>query len=408
MSLRVSRAAAPARSRAGMRRYGIAWTAVLILNGVPGAFAAPYVAPATAPSVETRPSLVQPVAVFGRDERVPVPPSMRQIASKIGAVHDRRSHSVCTVFCAAPDVVATAAHCLYRTAEEAPLRLSDLTVRLHGTRASSRIAGADRGAAEANVIAGSSALNVHPPIDATRDWALLRLAQPLCKGGHLPLSRRPVSDVMRLADNRHVYNIAYHRDLPKWQPMLARPCSIRRSFEDTSWSTIRNDFTDPDELLLHTCDTGGASSGSPLLIDGPHGPEVVGVNVGTYVQSKVIMLNGEVVHRFKSDDVANTGVNSLAFAAALDALKGADTLANRRDIRALQARLAARGVYDGPRDGRFGADTRAAIEKLERAAAMPVTGLATRPLLQSLAAESSVVTGKIPPRKERTPARRRY
>ena len=226
-------------------------------------------------------------------------------------------------------------HCLYRTAEETPLRLSDLTVRLHGTRASSRIAGADRGAAEANVIAGSSALNVHPPIDATRDWALLRLAQPLCKGGHLPLSRRPVSDVMRLADNGHVYNIAYHRDLPKWQPMLARPCSIRRSFEDTSWSTIRNDFTDPDELLLHTCDTGGASSGSPLLIDGPHGPEVVGINVGTYVQSKVIMLNGEVVHRFKSDDVANTGVNSLAFAAALDALKGADTLANRRDIRAL-------------------------------------------------------------------------
>ena len=93
-------------------------------------------------------------------------------------------------------------------------------------------------------------------------------------------------------------------------------------------------------------------------------------------------------------------MNSLAFAAALDTLKAADTLANRRDIRALQARLAARGVYDGPRDGRFGADTRAAIEKLERASAMPVTGLATRPLLQSLAAESSVVTGKIPPRKE--------
>jgi protease YdgD len=408
MITRESRSAPRIRWRAGMHRSGIAWTAVLILYGASGAVAAPYVALATTPSVETRASLVRPVAVFGRDERVPVPASMRDIASKIGAVHDRRSHSVCTVFCVAPDVVATAAHCLYRTAEETPLRLSDLSVRLHATRNSSRIAGADRGAAEANVLAGSSALNVHPPIDATRDWALLRLAQPLCKGGHLPLSRRPVADVMRLADHGHVYNIAYHRDLPKWQPMLARPCAIQRSFDDTSWNTIRNDFTDPDELLLHTCDTGGASSGSPLLIDGPRGPEVVGVNVGTYVQSKVIMLNGEVVHRFKSDDVANTGVNSLAFAAALDSLRRADTLANRRDIRELQTRLAARGVYEGPRDGRFGADTRTAIERFERAAAMPVTGLATRPLLQTLAVDSRVVTGKIPPRHEHTPYRRRY
>ena len=124
---------------------------------------------------------------------------------------------------------------------------------------------------------------------------------------------------MKLAEHGHVFNIAYHRDLPKWQPMLNTGCKVQRDFNDADWQVTRRDFSDPDQLLLHTCDTGAASSGSPLLIDGPDGPEVVGINVGTYVQSKVIMLNGEVLHRFKSDDVANTGVNALAFASSLDA-----------------------------------------------------------------------------------------
>ncbi len=193
------------------------------------------------------------------------------------------------------------------------------------------------------MIAGSTRLNVNPPIDATRDWALLRLAQPLCKNGYFKVSRRPVEEVMRLADQGRVYNVAYHRDLPKWQPMVGRDCSVRRNFAEVDWPTIRRDFADAEQLLLHTCDTGGASSGSPLLADGPDGPEVVGINVGTYVQSKVIMLNGEVVHRFQSDDVANTGVNSQAFAAALDAFTNADLLASQSDIRLLQAALAAQG-----------------------------------------------------------------
>ncbi len=87
-------------------------------------------------------------------------------------------------------MVATAAHCLYRTADETPLRLSDLTVRLHGRETTSRIAGADKGAPEANVLAGSTHLSVRPPIDATHDWALVRLAQPLCKAGASESCRR--------------------------------------------------------------------------------------------------------------------------------------------------------------------------------------------------------------------------
>lgn len=344
------------------------------------------------------PSLSHPAAaaVFGSDERVPLPESLQGVGDKIGVLHDPRSHSVCTAFCVARDIVATAAHCLYRTSDVPPLRLTDLLLKLHGSHTATHIAGTAEGAPETNVIAGSTRLNVHPPIDATRDWALVRLERPVCKGGSLRLSRKPVEEVMRLAEAGRVYNVAYHRDLPKWQPMFESGCAVKRNFEDAEWSTIRRDFNNPDQLLLHTCDTGGASSGSPLLVDGPDGPEVVGINVGTYVQSKVIMLNGEVVHRFKSDDVANTGVNSLAFAASLDALRAADTLLTRHDVRVLQERLAAKGLYKGAPDGTLSAETRIAIEGFERASEIAVTGLATRSLLQTLLGTSEVVTGKIP------------
>ncbi len=335
-------------------------------------------------------------AVFGADERAPVPQSMRAVLDRIGTINDPRSRSVCTAFCVAPDTVATAAHCLYRTADETPLHLDDLTVRLHGSTVKSHIAGANKSAADANVLAGSSHLSVRPPIDATHDWALVRLARPLCTAGGLKISARPVEEVMKLSAKGEVFNVAYHRDLPKWQPMLGRPCRVKRDFSDAPWKTIRRDFSDPVQLLLHTCDTGGASSGSPLLVDGPNGPEVVGINVGTYVQSKVILLNGEVVHRFKSDDVANTGVNAQAFAGALSAFRSADLLANSHDILMLQDALAAHSLYTGPRDGHYSPALKIAIETYERAAAMPVTGLATRPLLAALRSESRVVTGKLP------------
>ena len=334
-------------------------------------------------------------SVFGTDQRVPLPQTLQQAGTKLGIFFDSKSHSICTAFCVAPDVVVTAAHCLYRTRDEKPLHLTDLSFKLHGTTQSVKIAGANDGASDANVISGSTRLNVRPPIDATRDWAVVRLAQPACNAGSFKVTGLSVGGVMKLADKGHVFNIAYHRDLPEWQPMLNAGCNVQRDFTDADWQVTRRDFSDPDQLLLHTCDTGAASSGSPLLVDGIDGPEVVGINVGTYVQSKVIMLNGEVLHRFKSDDVANTGVNAQAFASSLDVFLKAETLTTQRDIRQLQDGLAARGLYAGPRDGRYGPGLKVAIEGFERASHMPVSGLATRPLLRALSGESQVVTGKI-------------
>jgi protease YdgD len=385
----VKRVSKHGKSLSGLSFSALLGAAVLSWNSADAAPLAPFHASPQAHA------LLQRVAVFGQDDRKPLPQSYWKTGARIGVLHDPQSRSVCTAFCVGEDIIATAAHCLYRTGEEKPLRLDDVTFQLNGSKQPAHVAGTDEGAAEANVISGSTHLSVKPPIDAAHDWAFIRTAEPVCKAGYFKISRRSVADVMQLARHGHVYNVAYHRDVPNWEPMLGRHCRVDRNFKDADWDTIRKDFDSPRELLLHTCDTGGASSGSPLLADGPDGPEVVGINVGTYIQSKVIMLNGEVVHRFHSDDVANTGVNSLAFASAFDAFVSADLLVTRRDVRRLQAALKQRGFYDGANDGRYGPATKLAVERFERAAAMPVTGLATSRVLQALLGESTVVTGHV-------------
>jgi protease YdgD len=164
----------------------------------------------------------------------------------------------------------------------------------------------------------------------------------------------------------------------------SQPCGVARNFEAADWKTISQDFANASQLLLHTCDTGGASSGSPLLLDGIRGPEVIGINVGTYVQSKVLMQDGQIAKRLKADTVANTGVSSAAFAAKLEAFRQAVILTSAADIREVQSALKHRHHYSGEIDGRYGASLRTAIEAFEAAQGLPVTGLATQALLKRL------------------------
>ena len=115
---------------------------------------------------------------------------------------------------------------------------------------------------------------------------------------------------------------------------------MARSFEAAGWRQIERDFAEPEALILHTCDTGGASSGLPMLLDTPDGPEVIGINVGTYEQSKVLMQDGQVKKRLKADMIANTAVASAAFAGRLEVFRAAVILATRGEMRELQGLLA--------------------------------------------------------------------
>ena len=332
------------------------------------------------------PSAAVPVAVFGSDDRIPTPAKYKDVQEKIGLFFNQRRRTVCTAFCVAPDVVVTAGHCLLGTAGERPAQFADFWFarNFDAAREQSRIAGHANGTAAQHVLVGSASLSVHPPIDATRDWAVVRLARPVCSKGVLPVRVLPVERILSEAAAQHVFQIAYHRDYMPWKLAYSRPCGVTRSFGTLDWKQIVRDFSDPEALLLHTCDTGGASSGSPMLLDGPDGLEVIGINVGTYEQSKVLMQDGQVKKRLKADTIANTAVASAAFAGRLEAFRAAAILATPAQMRELQGLLAQRQLYSGPVDGDYGAALKMSIETYEKAEGLTVTGLATMALLQRL------------------------
>ena len=151
----------------------------------------------------------------------------------------------------------------------------------------------------------------------------------------------------------------------------------------------------PDQMILHQCDTGGASSGSPMLLESPEGVAVVGINVGTYVQSKIISQNGQVTQRGKSETVANTAVNARVFAARIETLRGA-VLLSGSSLRTLQELLRDQSLYAGRIDGSYGPAVKSAIEAYEKARNLPVTGLATDTLLTRLS-QDATRAGKVAP-----------
>lgn len=347
-----------------------------------------YGQPSSSHPISNSTTLIQRVAVFGTDDRRDLPPAYQSLARKIGALTDLRTRSQCTAFCLSENVVATAAHCLFRTRNEARPDLRNFRFKLHGQpdTASARILGTQPPASVPQVASGSMSLSIRPPIEATRDWALVRLDAPVCTAGGLAVSQRTAEDLTKETPVQPLYQVGYHRDFPGDRLAFASPCKVSRAFELADWKTITSDFSNPDPLILHSCDTGGASSGSPLLVDGPNGPEVAGINVGTYVQSRILMLNGAVTHRYQSENVANTGVSAAAFQEAWRSFEQTKFLAARADMRELQVLLKGVGVYSGPLSGVFGPPSREAIELFEQVEGRPVTGLATEALLQTLRA----------------------
>lgn len=333
---------------------------------------------------------VEKVAVFGPDDRVRLPDNYRDLKKSIGVLYNNRARTMCTAFCVADDIVATAAHCVFRTAgERAPNTDGFVFMRPGGGRTDkSAIAGAGRKSSAQHVLAGTAELSVRPPIDAARDWALVKLGRPACQGRALPVRALPSEAITREARANRLFQVGFHRDFLAWQPVYSKPCEAGRSLGGSDWKSVERDFAEPGHLILHTCDTGGASSGSPLMIDTPSGPEVVGINVGTYMQARVMIEDGEVVHRAKADAVANTAVGAEAFAARLEAFRQAAILQSGANMRALQVELKSRGLYRGPLDGMHGLLVRKAILDYERSVGLIETGVPTAALLRRLEEEN--------------------
>jgi hypothetical protein len=368
----------------------IVWLAgVLLVAGVAGSPSAARAQISTVPALNasSHPRTAIPVAVFGDDSRKPLPRRLRSLQRSIGLIYNNKARSVCTGFCIADNIVATASHCLFRTAGERRPRLGDFrfVLRALNNQPSTPIAGSHYRSPAQFVVAGSRNLRVEPPIDATRDWALVRLAKPLCRGGVLPVARPNQQQKADIHKQDGLLQVSFHHDFADWRLAFSGPCSTLPIDGEMKRKRIERDFTDPDALLLHTCDTGGASSGSPLLIRGPDQRlTVVAINVGTYVQTRMLLDRGKVVRRYKSDSIANTAVSVTAFIPAMDVFSRARILERPDKIRALQAGLKSQGLYGGQIDGTFGPETRQAIQAFVGNPASEAAGLPTADLLATV------------------------
>ncbi|MGD9783912.1 MAG: peptidoglycan-binding protein [Hyphomicrobiaceae bacterium] len=380
----------PLPTKDGLRRVlasstgPAALAAVLVLILAPIASALPRV-----PLPGSGPTITHKIAVFAVDDRKVIPARDRRLRNHIGLLQHKGTGSYCTAFCVAPNVIATAGHCVLGTKADRTPSAAQFRFRRDSARASwqaAGIAGWRTGTASLNVVTGAERLHTRPPINASSDWALLRLESDACPAGGLPISPLNSAQVEAQAAEGRVYQVAYHRDIRNWRLAAHRRCNILPDSPRSSKQQISADFEDADRLLLHMCDTEAASSGSPLLIDGPNGPEVVGINVGTYVRSRVITHDGEVVQRLSSETVANTALLAAPVAQRLKVLLATTPAAGREDIEQIQAGLARRGYFAGTLDGLYGPVTREAIVRFERSAGRQPTGLATRELMQLLSA----------------------
>ncbi len=376
-----------------------------LISATQPAISRPMAIPADPPS---QVSQIETVAVFGKDTRRMLPKSHWNLGRKVGLLYDRSARSVCSAFCVAPNVVATAAHCLSSLPGGRNNRLNKFTFQLglKNNQSSTRIAGSRNGLAALNVTTGTDHLRLRPPIDAARDWAFVRLERNVCRFGHFKLSQRPMQNILKLANKKKIYQPAFHRDFGNWNLALDTACPVARSFPGTTWRTVKRDFQTANKLVLHKCDTAGASSGSPLVIDGPEGPEVIAINVGTYLRAKMIMQNGRVMKKMNSRTIANTAVHAAPLREKLRNFIATPALTRKVQVRELQKHLRASGFYRGKIDGLYGPRMRFAIEAYQRRMVLPVTGLASLRLLSMLREQDSISSrsnsGKRPVKKTRS------
>ena len=361
------------------------------------------------------PDMLAPAAIFGADQRIDLPDQYGALEGKIGMLYEQSTQTLCTAFCVGKDIIATAAHCLFQPKNNQLPDLSEVTFRLSYGKAyqTSGISGRHTAFTKNSIAVGTTAFNNEPPLSAPKDWALAKLERPICRFGVLRVESRPVTDLIDKSRENKIFQVAYHWDWKHWQLAYSQPCKVSRDFDQIKWRFIKQHFINFNELVLHDCDTGGASSGSPLLIDtgSADGPSVVGINVGTYTRTRILLREGRIVKRMKPDIIANTGVNGSAFSSVIASLETADLLASIEDMMRLQGELQARGLYSGTLDGQLGRDTRSAILRFEETQHLVQTGLPTRALLRRMDEDrikpahmlSTIRGGVVEPRPNPTP-----
>ena len=379
----------PAALDRKIRVYFVVLSCLICLGGFGPAISGPVQVGGQDARVESHGAT--PVAIFGSDDRREVPDTLSALEGKIGMLYEQSTQTLCTAFCVGKDIIATAAHCLFQPKNNRLPDLEDVTFRLsYGkTYLTAGIFGRRTPFTKNYIAVGTTTFNNEPPLSAPRDWALVKLERPICRFGVLKVEPRPVPELIKKSEENKIFQVAYHWDYKHWQLAYSMPCRIQRDYEQIKWRFIRQHFIDYDQLLLHNCDTGGASSGSPLLLmsDLPSAPIAVAINVGTYTRTRLLMRKGQVSKKLDPDIIANTGVNGTAFNHVIAQMETAEIINSRDEMVKVQNELRLRGFYSGTVDGTLGRETRAAIIQFEESSGTQPTGLPTQTLLRRFGEE---------------------
>ncbi len=340
--------------------------------------------------------------VLGKDDRIVLPDSHGRLADEIGLlalpihIGGKRKVNYCTAFCIGRDLIATAAHCISAVPDRYPEPvLRGAVFRLgywkgHRVR---RKAGVFRGwnsdddtLIRNQIVSGLNGRTVMETRTGGNDWALIRLAQPIC-GHHLPV--RSVSrDTLRKAGREgRLYIVGMHGDR-KLDGLLYSPnCRI----VDNRYTRSMRKVVSGGEVLYYTCDTYKGSSGAPLLMDTRRGPVVVGMNVGTqnHRLREGVVVSSDGGGKRKGVYIANIGVPATAFAREARILSRSRVITGKVKVRQLQTLLNRAGYDAGAVDGILGHRTRQAILTFRRRNGLMPVATATPYMLRLLAEEAA-------------------
>lgn len=334
-------------------------------------------------------SLVHKIAIIGKDNRKLLPSQYKGLSKKIGILYEGEMQTSCTAFCLAPNVIATAAHCLYGAGKKKP-HLSEFIFQLDDKKNGtfSQLAGAEQNITNRYVLSGLKKYRSIAPMNSSKDWAIAKLEQPACIYGGATVSPTTREDLAKAPREKPIFQVGYHWDFNQWKLIYSPDCQIFSRHDKKVSSRLGKDFVDTKNLLLHNCDTAIASSGSPLFIQRGNKPVIVGINVGTYEFFRDdVDLRGPLPRRNISV-ISNTAVNISSVAPLADFFTKEVILESDRDIKSLQYALKKKKLYKGAIDGKFGAKTSYAIKKYETDEKLRIAGLPTLGLLDRILSRS--------------------
>ena len=333
--------------------------------------------------------LATPVAIFGKDNRTPVPKRYQGLKDAVGLLRTRggRSTNECNAFCVSHDVIATSAHCLFfpvRTGHRPSL--SSLT--FHKGNGSRRkptpIAGLRDRSYHWNVIAGATYVSDADNWIIAHDWALVKLAKPICGDDVLPvIAKEKWTDLFNDVLNARIFIIFHNRRGRRVRLQYAADCKAPDNPLELGlqWVAIDLGSSDPQHLIPHRCDFKRGASGSPLLLETANGTAAIGINAAESDFKALSNSLGEGVARQLS---ANFAVSSGAFREQIALMRDLPKPLGEPELERVQTLLKANGDYAGEIDGEYGNLTRQAILDFERHHELLPTGRPTKALLKAL------------------------